>query len=138
MFLCSRLSAVYRWKYVDEDGNELKMSFDTFLDRDACLRHGEQSGLEENSVLQLETREVSLPTVEELVKTVYSYMLGRELNCRIKQSCFSCIHDKRSQTDHMGGGCLEEKQILADTQARPCHLRISIPRLWEAVNLMKD
>ena len=77
-------------------------------------------------MLQLETREVSLPTAEELVKTVYSYMLERAFNCRIKQHCFGCIHDKSSQTDHMGGGCLEE-EILADTHARPCHLRISIP-----------
>ena len=118
---------VYRWMYVDETGKELKKSFDTFLDTDACLRQGEQSGLEEKSMLQLERREVSLPTAEELVQTVYSYMLEREFNCRIKQRCFGCIHDKSSQTYHMGGGCLEEKEILADTHARPCHLHISIP-----------
>ena len=130
---------VYRWMCVDQAGKELKKSFDTFLDKDACLKQGQQNGLEEeeNSVLQLETREVSIPTAEELVNTVYSYMLEREFNCRIKQRCFGCIHDKGSQTDHMGGGCLEEKEILADTHARPCHLRISIPRLWEAVNRLK-
>ena len=129
---------VYRWMCVDETGKELKKSFDTFLDKDTCLRQGEQSGLEEKSVLQLKRREVSLPTAEELVQTVYSYMLEREFNCRIKQRCFGCIHDKGSRTDHMGGGCLEEKEILAGTHARPCHLRISIPRLWEAVNRLKD
>ena len=96
---------VYRWMCVDETGKELKKSFDMFLDKDMCLRQGKQSELEENSVLQLETLEVSLPTAEELVKTVYAYMLEREFKCRIKQRCFGCIHDKSSQTDHMGGGC---------------------------------
>ena len=117
-------------------GNELKKSNETFLDKKVCLGQGRVA--REHGVLRWESSEVPIPTVEQLVKTVYSYMLKQEFKYRVKQRCYGCIHDKSSQTDHMGGGCLEEKEILADTHARPCHLRISITLLWEAVNIMNE
>ena len=81
---------VYRWKYLDEDGNELKKSNETFLDKDKCLRQGR--GAREHGVLRRESRKVPIPTAEQLVKTVYSYMLKQEFNCRVKQRCYGCIH----------------------------------------------
>ena len=48
------------------------------------------------------------------------------------------IHGEDSPTEHMFDGCQGEKEIVVDTHARPCHLRISIPLLWEAVNIMKE
>ena len=123
---------VYRWKYLDEDGNELKKSNETFLDKKECLGQGRVA--REHGVLRWESSEVPIPTVEQLVKTVYAYMLER----RVNQRCYGCIHDKSSPTDHMGGGCQGEKENVVYWHARPCHLRISSTLLWEAVNIMNE
>ena len=90
---------VYQWKHVDEDGNELTKSIETFLDKDECLRQGVDL-TREHDVFQRESPEVPIPTAEELMKTVLVYVeAGVQLQ---NQTALLWLHtwQRRSNRSH--------------------------------------
>ena len=129
----------YRWRYVDETGHVVRTSSEVFLDKDECLRHGEEHVpelLQENVKLDIECKDTCFPNPFVIVNSVYAYLMQMEFRLRIRQQCYGCQFDRPGQEDHMSGGCLDEDEVLIESHAKPCHVRISIPRLQEATEAM--
>ena len=126
--------AVYTWKWVDENNNEVKSSGKWFLNYNTCQQIGNENPIA-NCKLNIESKNVEVPSPNKFISLVYLYILKIEFQKRIKSTCVGCHSNHPSQSEHLFG-CLDNINNLIDAHAKYCHLRISTPRLHLACKEM--
>lgn len=130
---------VYTWRLIDSKGVELRSAgAKVFLDRENCIADANEGYPVPNSTLDVFVKHALSCNTDTLMDSVYAHLLKLEYRMRVKQFCSGCKDDENNQEGHMFLGCLDDRENLVAAHAKPCHLRISSQRLFEAANTVKN
>lgn len=120
----------YRWCL-----SEVKGRFWFFSEEDcmADFKDWPRTACDGEVKVTFETREVQVPSPENLMRRVYTYLLRHKIRSLIREQCVGCLNDSPGQRNHMSyGGCLDVWENGVDLCFKNARLSINTDQLTTA------